>query len=105
MSKKKENWQVVEDKIKEKWKDFGDDDIESLKGNLGNLVSLLENVYGYAKDKAEVEYKDFKESLENVLKEVKENKTFGVYTAVLILGLLSIASLITASFLRKNHRV
>jgi len=97
----KGNWKTMEEKIKEKWKDLGDDDIETLKGNLENLVDLLQNVYGYAKDKAEKEYKDFKDSLGSVVNEVKGNKTFAAF---LILSLLSIVSIITASLMRKTHK-
>ena len=36
-----------------------DDDLTQVEGNKEKLLALLQQKYGYAKDKAEKEYKDF----------------------------------------------
>lgn len=65
-------WTELKGKIKTKWGKFNDDDIESFKGNLDQLVGKIEKTYGYAKDVAEKEYNDFKTSLQSAKKTASE---------------------------------
>ena len=44
---------------KEKWGKLTDDDLTAVEGKKDKLLGLLQQKYGYAKDKAEQEYKDF----------------------------------------------
>ncbi len=57
------NWTVIKGKIKAKWGKLTDNDIEEAKGNLEVLAGKVQKNYGYAKEKAEKEYSDFKKSL------------------------------------------
>jgi len=43
--------------LKERWGKLTDDDLERIEGQAERLVGLLQQRYGYAKEKAEQEYK------------------------------------------------
>lgn len=49
------NWKQFAGKVKEKWGDLTDDDIARVNGNREQLEGLLQQRYGYAKDKAKQE--------------------------------------------------
>ncbi len=57
------NWVDLKGKIKTKWAKLTDNDIDEAKGNMESIAGKIQKVYGYAKEKAEQEYKDFKASL------------------------------------------
>ena len=43
--------------VKAEWGDLTDDDLDRIEGHVGRLVGVLQQRYGYAKEKAEQEYK------------------------------------------------
>lgn len=43
--------------VKEQWGKLTDDDLDRIEGQAERLVGLLQQRYGYAKEKAEREYK------------------------------------------------
>jgi uncharacterized protein YjbJ (UPF0337 family) len=43
--------------LKERWGKLTDDDLDRIEGQAERLVGLLQQRYGYAKEKAEQEYK------------------------------------------------
>lgn len=49
------NWKQFAGKAKEKWGDLTDDDIARVNGKRDQLEGVLQNRYGYAKDKAREE--------------------------------------------------
>jgi uncharacterized protein YjbJ (UPF0337 family) len=55
----KGKWKEIKGGVKEKWGKLTDDDLTQVEGNIEKLLGLLQQKYGYAKDKAEQEYKDF----------------------------------------------
>ncbi|MDO8739214.1 CsbD family protein [Candidatus Deferrimicrobium sp.] len=55
----KGKWKEIKGGIKEKWGKLTDDDLTAGEGNQEKLLGLLQQKYGYAKDKAEQEYNDF----------------------------------------------
>lgn len=57
------NWKEIKGKIKSKWAKLTDNDIDEVEGNLENLAGKIQKKYGYAKEKAEEEFKSFKKSL------------------------------------------
>jgi uncharacterized protein YjbJ (UPF0337 family) len=57
------NWTEIKGKIKSKWGKLTDNDIETLKGNLDQITGKIQQAYGYAKEKAETEYHEFKQSI------------------------------------------
>jgi uncharacterized protein YjbJ (UPF0337 family) len=60
-------WSEIKDKIETKWGKFSNSEIESLQGNLDGIVGKIQKVYGYARDRAEREYHEFRVSLKTVL--------------------------------------
>jgi uncharacterized protein YjbJ (UPF0337 family) len=55
----KGKWKEIKGGVKEKWGKLTDDDLTRVEGNKEILLGLLQQKYGYAKEKAEQEYKDF----------------------------------------------
>ncbi len=49
------NWKQFSGKVKEKWGDLTDDGIAKMNGNREQLEGMLQNRYGYEKDKAREE--------------------------------------------------
>ncbi len=54
------NWTELKGKIKTQWGKLTDDDLKAVEGNIEQLSGRIQKAYGYAKDKAEKEYNDFK---------------------------------------------
>ncbi|KRT74963.1 MAG: CsbD family protein [Deltaproteobacteria bacterium CSP1-8] len=55
----KGKWNEIKGRVKENWGKLTDDDLTAVEGKKEKLLGLLQQKYGYAKDKAEQEYKDF----------------------------------------------
>jgi uncharacterized protein YjbJ (UPF0337 family) len=55
----KGKWKEIKGGVKAKWGKLTDDDLTQVEGNKEKLLGLLQQRYGYAKDKAEKEYMDF----------------------------------------------
>jgi uncharacterized protein YjbJ (UPF0337 family) len=55
----KGKWKEIKGEVKVKWGKLTDDDLAQVEGNTEKLLGLLQQKYGYAKDKADQEYKDF----------------------------------------------
>lgn len=53
-------WKELKDKAKEKWGELTNDDLEVIEGNRDQLVVLIQNRYGKAKEEAEKEVEDGK---------------------------------------------
>ena len=69
------NWKEIKGKIRAKWGKLTDDEVETLKGNMDQLSSKIQKAYGYAKEKAESEYKEFSQSIAGkVNQKIDENK-------------------------------
>jgi uncharacterized protein YjbJ (UPF0337 family) len=49
------NWKQFTGKVKEKWGQLTDDDLTKINGNREQLEGILQQRYGYAKDKAREE--------------------------------------------------
>ena len=54
-------WTEMKGKVKEQWGKLTDDDLDRIDGKSEQLLGLLQQRYGYARDKAEEEYKRFNE--------------------------------------------
>lgn len=57
------NWKQFTGKIKEKWGDLTDDDLARVNGNREQLEGVLQQRYGYAKDKAKEEIDSWSKGL------------------------------------------
>ncbi len=55
----KGKWKEIKGGIKEKWGRLTDDDMMQIEGKVDRLSGLLQQRYGYSKEKAEQEYKQF----------------------------------------------
>ncbi len=53
----KGKWKELKGGLKEQWGKLTDDDLTQLEGKTEKLVGILQERYGYTKDKAEDEYK------------------------------------------------
>ena len=49
------NWKQFTGQVKEKWGDLTDDDLTKINGKRDQLEGILQQRYGYAKDKAKDE--------------------------------------------------
>ncbi|MGA9333560.1 MAG: CsbD family protein [Rudaea sp.] len=59
----KGKWMQLGGKLKQKWGKLTDDDVNALDGHREYLVGKLQERYGIAKEKAEVQIKEFERSL------------------------------------------
>ena len=59
----KGKWLQLTGKLKEKWSKLTDDDLSLLDGHRDYLVGKLQERYGIAKEKADVQVKEFERSL------------------------------------------
>jgi uncharacterized protein YjbJ (UPF0337 family) len=55
----KGKWNEMKGEVKKKWGKLTDDDLMVISGEKEKLVGVLQTKYGYAKDKAEENYKEF----------------------------------------------
>jgi len=57
----KGKWKELKGSVKQKWGDLTDDDVTKVQGQSEKLVGILQEKYGYSKDKAQAEYNQFME--------------------------------------------
>jgi uncharacterized protein YjbJ (UPF0337 family) len=59
------NWMQFSGKIKEKWGKLTDDDLALVQGRKEQLVGVLQERYGYLKERAEKELDEFTRGLKH----------------------------------------
>lgn len=59
----KGRWLQLQGKLQKKWGKLTDSDVSQLNGHRDYLVGKLQERYGIAKEKAEVQVKEFEHSL------------------------------------------
>jgi len=57
----KGKWKQLKGSIKERWGELTNDDVDKVEGESQRLIGLLQEKYGYAKEKAEAEVAEFME--------------------------------------------
>ena len=57
------NWKQMQGKVKQTWGKFTDDDLTRINGRFDELSGLVQERYGYSKEKAEKEVTDFIEKM------------------------------------------
>jgi len=57
------NWKKMSGKVRERWGDLTDDDIEKIAGKRDQLVGHIQDSYGVAKDEAERQVREFEAGL------------------------------------------
>lgn len=55
----KGNWNELKGKLKEKWGELSDDDLERIQGKRDQLIGALQKAYGKARLEVERELADF----------------------------------------------
>jgi len=58
-------WKQLRGKAKERWGELTDDELDQIEGKRDQVIGLIQEKYGYAREKAEEEYDDFVDSLED----------------------------------------
>ena len=56
-------WKELKGEAKEKWGELTDDDLDVIEGNRDQLVGLIQNRYGKAKEEAEKEVEEWRKNL------------------------------------------
>jgi uncharacterized protein YjbJ (UPF0337 family) len=57
------NWKQFKGKVKEKWGDLTDDEIDQIAGKRDILIGKIQEKYGLAEDEAERRIKEFEAEL------------------------------------------
>ena len=52
-------WNQLRGSIRERWGDLTDDDLAKIAGKRDRLIGLLQEKYGYSRERAEQEVSDF----------------------------------------------
>jgi len=55
----KGNWTEMKGKVRAKWGDLNDDDLEKIEGNREQLIGRLQQRYGMEKERAEREVSEW----------------------------------------------
>jgi uncharacterized protein YjbJ (UPF0337 family) len=58
----KGNWKQFRGKVKERWGDLTDDELDRIEGKRDQLVGAVQKRYGVARDEAERQVQDFETS-------------------------------------------
>lgn len=59
------NWTQVKGKVREKWGDLTDDEIDQIGGKKDQLVGVIQKHYGRAKDEIDREVDDWATTIED----------------------------------------
>ena len=59
----KGNWRDYKGRLKEKWGELTDDDLDRIEGKRDQLLGVLQNRYGRTRERAENEIRDFEDNL------------------------------------------
>ena len=62
----KGNWREYKGRVREKWGELTDDDLDRIAGKRDQLLGILQNRYGKTREAAEKEIKEFEERLTSV---------------------------------------
>lgn len=52
-------WKEMKGKVKEQWGKLTDDELDRAEGKADQIIGLIQQKYGYARDRAEQEYNRF----------------------------------------------
>ena len=61
------NWVEFKGKARERWGKLTDDDLDVIAGKREQLIGVLQQRYGYAKDSLERELRDFEKELDKTV--------------------------------------
>lgn len=58
-------WKQLRGKVQEQWGELTDDELDQIDGRRHQVVGLLQEKYGYGRERAEEEFDDFLDSLDD----------------------------------------
>lgn len=58
----KGNWNEAKGKIKEKWGELTDDEVNRVSGEVDQLIGVLQKRYGYSREEAEQEIESWEKA-------------------------------------------
>lgn len=58
------NWKIMKGKVKEKWGELTDDDLDQISGKRDQLLGAIQKRYGYEKAQAEKELRNWEVTME-----------------------------------------
>ncbi|MAK43229.1 MULTISPECIES: CsbD family protein [Spongiibacter] len=56
-------WKQLKGRIKEKWAELSDDELESVDGSSERLIGALQERYGLARDEAKQQFEELKKKV------------------------------------------
>jgi uncharacterized protein YjbJ (UPF0337 family) len=62
----KGSWRQQKGRLKEKWGELTDDDLDRIEGKRDQLLGLLQNRYGRTREAAEREIREFEDTMTSV---------------------------------------
>ena len=74
------NWKQMRGRVKERWGELTDDDLTAIAGRRDRLEGVIQERYGYAKERARREIEDWYRSLESNLAEQINALRSGIQT-------------------------
>jgi uncharacterized protein YjbJ (UPF0337 family) len=72
------NWKQMRGRVKERWGKLTDDDLNAIAGRRDQLEGLIQERYGYARERARREIEDWFRSMESNLAEQIETLRSGI---------------------------
>lgn len=72
------NWKQMKAGVKERWGKLTDDDLTAIAGRRDQLEGMIQERYGYAKERAQREIEDWYRSMESNLAEQLESLRSGI---------------------------
>ena len=72
------NWKQTKGRVKERWGKLTDDDLTAIAGRRDQLEGMIQERYGYAKERARKEIDDWYRSMESNLVEQIESLRSGI---------------------------
>ena len=64
----KGNWREFKGRVKEKWGELTDDDLDRIEGKRDQLLGILQQRYGKTRDAAEREIREFEDNLKSAVR-------------------------------------
>lgn len=53
------NWKILKGKVKQKWGELTDDEVDRVEGNREELVGIIQRRYGIAREEAERQVREW----------------------------------------------
>ncbi|MHB1758293.1 MAG: CsbD family protein [Leptospirillum sp.] len=59
------SWDQFQEKVKDQWRELSEEDLLTISGNRFSLMDRLREVYGFSKDEAENQIREFEKIYKN----------------------------------------